>query len=122
MGVRLCLRGAELSQGELDSLAGGDVRDDLLRFSMSHRTEGVALARLTGPELADRLPAGAAQAHYGMIIPSDPMLAQEDGRAVSLQVSFSHPFEMDGMTLDRPAAFSPGRRARCRAWRAPPPS
>lgn len=54
---------------------------------------------------AAALTAGAAQAHYGMIIPSDPMLAQEDGRSVALQVSFSHPFELLGMPLARPAVF-----------------
>jgi cobalt/nickel transport protein len=41
-----------------------------------------------------------------MIIPSDSMVSQEDGRSVSLTLSFSHPFEMDGMTLERPAAFA----------------
>lgn len=51
------------------------------------------------------LTAGAAQAHYGMIIPSDPMLAQEDGRSVALEVSFSHPFELLGMTLAKPVSF-----------------
>ncbi len=50
--------------------------------------------------------APAASAHYGMIIPSDPMLSQEDGRSVDLTVSFSHPFEMDGMDLARPVAFT----------------
>ncbi|MEL6451297.1 MAG: DUF4198 domain-containing protein [Pseudomonadota bacterium] len=45
-------------------------------------------------------------AHYGMIIPNDPMISQEDGRSVSLTMSFSHPFEMDGMLLERPTAFS----------------
>jgi len=47
-----------------------------------------------------------ALAHYGMIIPNDSMIAQEDGRSVSLTLSFSHPFEMDGMMLARPAAFA----------------
>ncbi len=47
-----------------------------------------------------------AVAHYGMIIPSDPMISQEDGRSVALTLSFSHPFEGDGMVLERPAAFS----------------
>ncbi len=47
-----------------------------------------------------------AFAHYGMIIPSDPMISQEDGRSVELTMSFSHPFEMDGMTLEKPAAFA----------------
>ena len=47
-----------------------------------------------------------ALAHYGMIIPNDPMISQEDGRSVSLTMSFSHPFEMDGMMLDKPASFT----------------
>ncbi|MEM7530511.1 MAG: DUF4198 domain-containing protein, partial [Pseudomonadota bacterium] len=45
-------------------------------------------------------------AHYGMIIPNDPIISQEDGRSVSLAISFSHPFEMDGMTLERPVYLS----------------
>ena len=52
------------------------------------------------------LTASAASAHYGMIIPSDNMVAQEEGRSVSLAVSFSHPFEGDGMYLATPAAFA----------------
>jgi len=47
-----------------------------------------------------------ALAHYGMIIPNDAMISQEDGRSLSLTLSFSHPFEMDGMTLEAPASFS----------------
>ena len=47
-----------------------------------------------------------ALAHYGMIIPNDPMISQEDGRSVALTMSFSHPFEMDGMMLDKPVSFS----------------
>ncbi len=47
-----------------------------------------------------------ALAHYGMIIPSDPMISQEDGRSVDLTMSFSHPFEENGMVLERPAAFT----------------
>ena len=50
--------------------------------------------------------AGPVAAHYGMIIPSDPMIAQEDGRSVALTLSFSHPFEGDGMVLETPVAFS----------------
>ena len=52
------------------------------------------------------LAAAPVAAHYGMIIPSDPMIAQEDGRSVALTMSFSHPFERDGMMLERPAAFT----------------
>jgi len=47
-----------------------------------------------------------ALGHYGMIIPDDPMISQEDGRSVGLTMSFSHPFERDGMMLDTPVAFS----------------
>lgn len=47
-----------------------------------------------------------AFAHYGMIIPESAMVGQDDGRSVGLTLSFSHPFELDGMALDTPAAFS----------------
>ena len=47
-----------------------------------------------------------ALAHYGMIIPSDPMISQEDGRSVDLTMSFSHPFELKGMELATPVAFA----------------
>ena len=50
--------------------------------------------------------AAPSYAHYGMIIPNDPMISQEDGRSVALTMSFSHPFELDGMMLDTPVAFS----------------
>lgn len=60
-------------------------------------TATMAIAALTGT---------TALAHYGMIIPNDPMISQEDGRSVSLTMSFSHPFELDGMVLDAPVSFS----------------
>ena len=56
--------------------------------------------------LAGSVAATPALAHYGMIIPNDPMISQEDGRSLSLTMSFSHPFELDGMTLEKPAAFT----------------
>jgi cobalt/nickel transport protein len=49
---------------------------------------------------------GPASAHFGMIIPSDSMVDGDDGRSVSLQVSFSHPFEATGMDLVRPEVFA----------------
>lgn len=61
----------------------------------------ILLSVLTSAALAS-----PALAHYGMIIPSDPMVSQEDGRSVSLTMSFSHPFENDGMVLERPVSFS----------------
>jgi cobalt/nickel transport protein len=43
-----------------------------------------------------------ARAHFGMIIPSDTMIMQDDSRFVNIQFSFSHPFEGKGLTLDKP--------------------
>jgi len=45
-----------------------------------------------------------AIAHYGMIIPTDPMVEPEEGRSVGLTLSFSHPFEGNGMVLETPVA------------------
>ena len=48
---------------------------------------------------------GAAQAHFGMLIPSDNMVMQSDNRTVTLTLSFSHPFEGQGMVLEKPKKF-----------------
>lgn len=40
-----------------------------------------------------------------MITPNDPIFCKENGRSVDLTMSFSHPFEPDGMVLDSPVAF-----------------
>ena len=47
----------------------------------------------------------AAWSHFGMVIPSDNMVMQEDNRTVSLQLSFSHPAELIGMDLVQPNRF-----------------
>jgi len=49
---------------------------------------------------------GQTFAHFGMVIPSDSMVMQEDNRTVTLMVSFSHPFEGVGMELVKPKVFS----------------
>ena len=46
-----------------------------------------------------------ANAHFGMIIPSDAMVLQNDVRTITVTLSFSHPFEMQGMPLVKPSAF-----------------
>lgn len=46
-----------------------------------------------------------AFAHFGMVIPSDNMVMQEDSRNIDIQVSFSHPFEMVGMPMAAPRSF-----------------
>lgn len=50
--------------------------------------------------------AGTVLAHYGMVIPSDSMVMQEDNKTIRLNLSFSHPFEGIGMELVKPKAFS----------------
>lgn len=50
--------------------------------------------------------AGTASAHFGMVIPSDTMVMQEDNRTVTVVLSFSHPMEMIGMALEKPKDFS----------------
>ena len=49
--------------------------------------------------------ASPAWAHFGMVIPSDNMVMQNDNRDVSLRLSFSHPMEMIGMDLVKPKVF-----------------
>jgi cobalt/nickel transport protein len=44
-------------------------------------------------------------AHFGMVIPSDTMVMQDDSRTISVTLSFSHPFEMVGMEMAQPKAF-----------------
>jgi cobalt/nickel transport protein len=48
---------------------------------------------------------GSAIAHYGMLIPSDSMVMQNDKRTINLKLSFSHPFEGEGMELVKPVVF-----------------
>ena len=49
--------------------------------------------------------AGQALAHFGMIIPSDAMVMQQDDKTVALTLSFAHPFEGVGMKMVKPKAF-----------------
>jgi len=49
--------------------------------------------------------ARSALAHYGMLMTSDSMVMQNDNRTISLTLSFSHPFEGEGMELVKPAVF-----------------
>lgn len=47
-----------------------------------------------------------AHAHFGMIIPSDDIVSQGEASRVSLKLAFAHPFEMQGMPLEKPQSFS----------------
>ena len=68
-------------------------------FRLNGRIASVALMLLL-------LLGGTAKAHFGMVIPSDTMIMQEDGRSIDVTLSFSHPMEMIGMTLAKPERFS----------------
>ena len=50
--------------------------------------------------------AGPVWSHFGMLIPSDSMVMQDDDRTLTVTLSFSHPFEMVGMDLVEPKVFS----------------
>ena len=50
--------------------------------------------------------ASTAWSHFGMLIPSDSMVMQDDSRTVTVTLSFSHPFEMVGMELAKPKVFN----------------
>jgi cobalt/nickel transport protein len=49
---------------------------------------------------------GSAFAHFGMVIPSDSMVMQNEGKGVRVTLSFSHHFEGKGMELEMPKVFS----------------
>ncbi|MDA3916173.1 MAG: DUF4198 domain-containing protein [Deltaproteobacteria bacterium] len=48
---------------------------------------------------------GLSLAHFGMVIPSDNMVMQDDKKRIEIHLSFSHPFEMAGMPLEKPSKF-----------------
>lgn len=45
-------------------------------------------------------------AHFGMVIPSDSMVMQGENKNITINTSFSHPFEMIGMELVKPNIFA----------------
>ena len=48
---------------------------------------------------------GPSLAHFGMVIPSDNMVMQDDKKRIQISLSFSHPFEIVGMPLEKPKKF-----------------
>ena len=48
---------------------------------------------------------GVSLAHFGMVIPTDNMVMQDDQKQIDIDLSFSHPFEMAGMPLVKPHNF-----------------
>ncbi len=50
--------------------------------------------------------ASSSFAHFGMTIPSDSMVMQDDNKNIKVELSFSHPFELVGMPLEKPEKVS----------------
>ncbi|MDR2199600.1 MAG: DUF4198 domain-containing protein [Deltaproteobacteria bacterium] len=47
-----------------------------------------------------------AAAHFGMVIPSEPVVMDADANTVTLEIKFWHPFENQGMNLVKPKSFT----------------
>ena len=62
------------------------------------------LAYLTGLVLIGM--SAAAQAHFGIVVPSADVVEDRAGRSVTLSVAFAHPMERTGMTMEKPEAFT----------------
>jgi cobalt/nickel transport protein len=60
------------------------------------------MTRLVSAALLASCIALPAQAHFGMIIPSDTMVVQSEGHEIGLTYAFAHPFEAEGMVLEQP--------------------
>ena len=50
--------------------------------------------------------ADMASAHFGVIIPSNDMVEQGSSQRITFMLAFMHPFDQEGITLDRPENFS----------------
>lgn len=48
---------------------------------------------------------GNAFAHFGMVIPSDSMIMPGESKVIRIITSFSHPMDMVGMEMAKPAQF-----------------
>ncbi|MFZ3047147.1 MAG: DUF4198 domain-containing protein [Desulfatirhabdiaceae bacterium] len=44
-------------------------------------------------------------AHFGVIIPSDDIVTQNDSKTITLEVKFIHPMEMNYMEMEKPKRF-----------------
>lgn len=45
------------------------------------------------------------QAHFGLVLPSDDIVTQDDSKTVALEVKFIHPMEMHYMEMEKPKRF-----------------
>ena len=49
---------------------------------------------------------GQAEAHFGMIIPSSSTVMEKKEASLKLDISFSHPMEMQGMDMQQPQSLT----------------
>ncbi len=49
--------------------------------------------------------AGNATAHFGLVLPSDDIIAQEDNTTITVAAKFLHPLERHYMEMERPKRF-----------------
>ena len=49
---------------------------------------------------------GQAEAHFGMIIPSSSTVMEKKEASLKLDISFSHPMEMQGMEMQQPQSLT----------------
>jgi len=52
------------------------------------------------------LTATSAKAHFGIILPSDDIVSQDDPKTLDLQLKFIHPMEMHYMEMAKPKQFA----------------
>ena len=84
-----------IKQYEASPISGTWFKEDFMKKPVYAVLTAVLILLFTLP----------ASAHFGMVIPSDNMIMQEDPRTVNLVLSFSHPMEMIGMELVKPRVF-----------------
>lgn len=49
--------------------------------------------------------AAQVNAHFGVLVPSDDIIAQQDSKTITLDVKFIHPMEGDYMEMEKPKKF-----------------
>ena len=55
--------------------------------------------------LLSAIPAGPARAHFGLIIPSTPLVTEAEAAEIKLDLRFWHPFENQGLNMPEPQNF-----------------
>ncbi len=48
---------------------------------------------------------GCADAHFGMIVPSDDIVTKDDDKIIGLEIKFMHPMEGHYMNMEKPVRF-----------------